>query len=55
MAFIALALVFAAAVAIAVVIATSTSNSIVHARNVVGNDVNSVVNDFKNLIGANTK
>jgi serine/threonine-protein kinase len=55
MAFIALALVFAAAVAIAVVIATSTSNTVVHARNVVGNDVNSVINDFKNLIGANSK
>jgi serine/threonine-protein kinase len=51
----ALLLLFLAAVVVAVVIATSTSSTVVHWRNVIGNDVNSVVNQVNQLIGSNTK
>ncbi len=54
-ALVVLALIFTAAVAIAVVIATSTSSGIVHLRTVVGNDVQSVVNQVHDLINGNKK
>jgi eukaryotic-like serine/threonine-protein kinase len=53
--FLALAVVFTAAVAVAVVIATSTSNSVVHIRRVVGQDAQHAIDDFRSLVGSNTK
>jgi eukaryotic-like serine/threonine-protein kinase len=50
-----LLLVFVAAVVVAVVIASSTSSTVVHYRNIVGNDLQSVVNQVHKLISSNTK
>jgi eukaryotic-like serine/threonine-protein kinase len=54
-ALVVLALIFTAAVAVAVVIATSTSSGIVHLRTVVGNDVQSAINQVHDLINGNKK
>jgi eukaryotic-like serine/threonine-protein kinase len=50
-----LLLVFAAAVIVAVVIATSTTSTVVHDRNIIGNDFQSVVNQVQKVISSNTK
>jgi hypothetical protein len=47
--------VFGAAVTVAVVIATSTSSTVIHARNVVSNDVHSVIKSLQDLINGNKK
>jgi serine/threonine-protein kinase len=47
--------VFGAAVTVAVVISTSTSSTVIHARNVVSNDVNSVIKSLQDLINGNKK
>jgi eukaryotic-like serine/threonine-protein kinase len=53
-ALVTLALIFGAAVAAAIVIASSTSSTIVHFRTIVGNDVQSAINQVKQFIGSNT-
>jgi serine/threonine protein kinase len=53
--FVLLALVFTAAVAIAVVIATDTSSSVVHFRTVIANDVQSAINQVRDLINGHKK
>jgi eukaryotic-like serine/threonine-protein kinase len=50
-----LALVFTAAVAIAVVIATDTSSGVVHFRTVIANDVQSAINQVRDLINGHKK
>jgi serine/threonine-protein kinase len=54
-AFLAILCLFAAVVIAAVVIATGTSNTAVQVRRVIGNDVNSAINQLQNLISGNTK
>jgi serine/threonine protein kinase len=47
--------VFVAAVVIAVVLATDASNTVVHYRKVVGQDAQSAINSFRDLINKYTK
>ncbi len=55
MMLLALLALFLVAVIVAVVIATSTSSTAVHLRNIVGNDVQSVINQVQQLINSNKK
>jgi hypothetical protein len=53
--FLMLALAFVVAVVVAVVIVSSTQKTVVQARNVATNDVQSAITDLQNLIGQYTK
>jgi serine/threonine protein kinase len=53
--FLMLALAFVVAVVVAVVIVTSTQKTVVQARNVATNDVQSAITDLQNLISQYTK
>jgi lipopolysaccharide/colanic/teichoic acid biosynthesis glycosyltransferase len=50
-----LLLVVAVAVVVAVVIATGSTKTVVQAQRIVAHDVQTAINDFRNLIGQNTK
>jgi serine/threonine-protein kinase len=50
-----LLLVVAVAAVAAVVIATGSTKTVVHAQRIVAHDVQTAINDFRNLIGQNTK